>query len=248
MTDLSPTLQAEQRAQQHWVEDGLPSIIAGVGGLVLAFFILYRTNGHSPFKIVLLLSALTLYWAISQHQIEIVDWLKTRLSYPRTGYVRPPYSPEDKSLPLDFTMLSMQGVDTTLAEEIKQARARSMRRFLIGLSFMLVAFVAFAYFHSSWIHSPWVYSVLSLSFVAMLWLLALIEHRRLSWTLVAGFSLVGLCLSVFQRQGIVGPDQFGYFLVGISLVTILNGAVSLIRFLRRNPQPSSSPIGDDQHV
>src|SRR5208283_1064777 len=139
---LSPTLQAEQRAQQHWVEDGLPSIITGIGCLVWAFFWIYLKNGHSPFKIVLLLSALTLYWAFTQHHLEIVDWLKARLSYPRTGYVRPPQMPEDKSLPLDFKMLSMQGANTTQPEEIKRAHARSMRRFLISFSLMLVAFVA----------------------------------------------------------------------------------------------------------
>jgi uncharacterized membrane protein len=240
MTDVSPTLQAEQRAQKHWVEDGLPSIIAGIGGLVLAFFILYRTNGHSPFKIIFLLGALTLYWAISQHQTEIVDWLKTRLSYPRTGYVRPPYMPEDKSLPLDFKMLSMEAANTALPEEIKLARARSIWLFLIALSFVLLPFVAIAYFHSSWIHSPWLYFALSLSFVAILWILALIEHRRPSWILVSGFFLVGLCMLVFQHQAIVGPDQFGYFLVGVSLVSIVNGAVSLFRFLRRNPRPAST--------
>ncbi len=239
-SSLSPTLRAEQRAQQHWVEDGLPSIAAGVGGLVLAFFMLYQKNGHSPFKIVLLLSALTLYWAISQHQTEIVDWLKTRLSYPRTGYLRPPYMPEDKSLPLDFKMLSMQGVDTTQPEEIKRARARSMWRFLTSLSLILAAFVIIAYFHSPWIDSPWLYFAVSLSLVAMLRVLALIEHRRLSWIVLTGFLLVGFSMSFLQREGIVGPNQFGYFLIGISLVTILSGAISLIRFLLRNPRPPAA--------
>ena len=240
MTDLSPALQAEQRAQQHWIEDGLPSLIAGIGCLLWAFFWIYLENGHSPFKIVLLLSALTLYWAISKHELEIVDWLKTKLSYPRTGYVRPPYLPEDKSLPLDFRMLSMQGANTTRPEETELAHARSMRRFLISFSLMLVAFVAIAYFHSSWIHSPWVYSVFSLSFIAVLWLLARIEHRRVSWILLAGIPLVGFCMSVLQLRGIVGPDQTGYCLAGISLVAILDGVVSLIRFLRRNPRPTSA--------
>ena len=238
MTNLSPTLQAEQRAQQHWLEDGLPSLIAGTGCLVLAFFSLYLKNGHSPFKIVLLLSALILYWAISQHQFAIIDGLKARISCPRTGYVRPPHMPEGQGLPLDFKMLSMQGANTTQPEEIKRARAGGMRRFLIGLSLMVVAFVAIAYFHPPWIHSPWVYSVISLSFVAMSWLLARIEHRRLPWILLVGILLVGFCMSVLQLRGIVGPDQAGYGLAGIGLVGLVDGAFSLIRFLLRNPRPS----------
>lgn len=237
---LSPTLQAERRAQQHWFEDGLPSLIAGMGCLVLAFFMLYLKNGHSPFKIVLLLSALTLYWAISQHHLEIVDWLKAKLSYPRTGYVRPPHLPEDKSLPLDFTMLSMKGVDTTPPEEIRRAHAVRTRRFLIGFFLVLVTFVAIAYFRSSWIYSPWIYSAFSLFFVAVGWLTARTEHRPVSWILLVGILLVGFCMSVLQLRGIVGPGQVGYCLAGIGLVALVDGAVSLFRFLRHNPRPTST--------
>ncbi len=236
----TPILQAEQRAQQHWVEDGLPSIIAGIGGLVLACYLLYLKNGHSGFKVPVLLCALTLYWAFTQRHLEIVDWLKARLSYPRTGYVRPPYKPEEKGLPLDFKMLSMDAANTTQPEEIRQARARSMWRFLLGLSLMLIAFVTIAYFHSSWIHSAWSYSVFSLSLIAVLWFSARMGHQPVPWFPVAGLALVGLGMSALQLRGIVGPDQFGYFLLGASLVSIVNGAVTLIRFLRRNPLPSST--------
>jgi len=245
MTELSPTLQAEQRAQQHWAADGLPSIIAGIGGLVLAFFILYLKNGHSGFKVLVLLCALTLYWVFTQRNTEIVDWLKTRLSYPRTGYVRPPYKPEDKSLPLDFKMLSMQGTDTAPSEETKRQRAATMRQVWIVLFLIFSTSFGLAYFRPTWIHSPWVYSVLSFSLIAMVWLFARIEHRPVSWIPPAGLALVGFSMSVLQLRGIIAPDQFGYFLAGISLVSILNGVVSLIRFLRRNPH---GPLRADRQI
>jgi len=37
----SPVLSAEQRAWQYWFDDGLPTLVAGVGCLLVAAFLAY---------------------------------------------------------------------------------------------------------------------------------------------------------------------------------------------------------------
>jgi hypothetical protein len=228
---LPPTLQAERRARQHWFQDGLPSLIAGVGCLVWALFWIYLQNGHSSsFKIILLLSVLALYLGIERHQLRIIEWLKARISYPRAGYVRAAYLAEGEGIPLDLNMLSMQGVNTTQPEEIKRARIGRMRRSWVIMPLILLA---------SWtmmiVRNPWVCFAAGLLLSGAFWFGARTE-RRLSWIVLAGTPLVGLSMSVLQRRGMVSPDQPGLFFAGIGLVFFVDGVASLLRFLRRNPR------------
>jgi hypothetical protein len=240
---LSPTLQAERRSWHYWFEDGLPSLLTSAGCLLIAFFMLYpRHHSNSLGRTVLSLTAAVLYGAILIFHRQILDWLKARITYPRTGYVSPPYSAEDPAPPLDLTTLSLQGADARPPEDAARLHADRKHRLWFAIALTLVAIVP-----TMFVRSPWICSATGVLLAAAMWFGAKHE-QRLSWIVLAGFPIVGFWMSIFLSPAIIGPERVAYFLAGAGALFFLDGAVSLIRYLLRNPQPTSSPMGGEHHV
>ena len=61
---------------------------------------------------------------------------------------------------------------------------------------------------------------------------------RLSWIVLGGLPFVGFYMAVFQADHIVGPDRIAFFLGGAGLILVLDSALTLLRYLRANPQPT----------
>lgn len=75
---------ARQRARQYWQLDGLPRIVSGIFTVLLgAIVALLQTRANWPFLFLVVL----FLFEIQGGQKDIVEWLKARISYPRTGYV-----------------------------------------------------------------------------------------------------------------------------------------------------------------
>jgi hypothetical protein len=234
-SSLSPTLQAERRSWHYWFEDGLPSMVTSAGCLLMAFFLLYpRHRSDSPFTFAMVLVALFLYGAILLRNRQVLDWLKARITYPRTGYVSPPYFAEDTTLPLDLNALSLQGADANPPEDAARLHADRKRRLWFAVALTLIAVVP-----TMFIRSPWICSATGLLLAAALWFGARHE-QRLSWIVLGGFPFLGFTLSVFLPRAIVGSERIAYLLAGAGLLFFLDGTLSLIRFLLRNPRPRSS--------
>jgi hypothetical protein len=234
-SSLSPTLQAERRSWHYWFEDGLPSIVTGAGCLLMAFFLLYtRRHSNSLFRAAIGLTAVILYGLILLRQRQILDWLKARITYPRTGYVSPPYFAEDTTLPLDLTALSLQGADAKPPEDAARLHADRKRRLWFAIALTLVAVVP-----TMFIRSPWIFSATGLLLAAALWYGARHE-QRLSWIVLGGFPFLGFTLSVFLPRAVIGSERIAYLLAGAGVLFFADGALSLFRFLLRNPRPRSS--------
>jgi hypothetical protein len=80
-----------RRAASYWFVDGLPDIVLGVtlllfGGLGLWWRIYARSPAPQFDFFFLAAGLLLLFWKGR----EILDFLKSHLTYPRTGYVQPP--------------------------------------------------------------------------------------------------------------------------------------------------------------
>src|SRR5579863_3579434 len=87
----SPVLNAEQRAWDYWFADGLTNVVAGLGCLLMSFCLLYPP--HWPPKLLPLAPwalAVWFYAAVQLKHRQIVEWIKYRTTYPRTGYARTP--------------------------------------------------------------------------------------------------------------------------------------------------------------
>lgn len=93
-----------RRAAAYWFSDGLPDIVLGMMVLVVSLWALIwqiLAPHRGIFDFFLTTTAFLLfYWK----ERAVLDWLKSRSTYPRTGYVRPP----DEAVPTaGLTVLSL---------------------------------------------------------------------------------------------------------------------------------------------
>src|ERR1700683_1965993 len=116
----TPVLQAEQRSWAYWFADGLPYLIAGAACLLIGLALLgAQARPRKPLVIVLVAVALVLYGVVFFRMKQVIEWLKSRITYPRTGYTATPYAPDQQAPPpVDLTILAMNGADAKRASDI----------------------------------------------------------------------------------------------------------------------------------
>lgn len=231
---LSPTLIAEQRSWRYWFEDGLVTLVGGFGCLVVAFFLFYdHERPITPLTLAVTLLALFLYGAVLLFQRQIVEWLKARITYPRTGYAQP-YFTEDGTMPLGLSILTPGGADAKRVEEWQRVRKDRYKRTVLTLGLVTAASLTMMFIHNRWICFP-----TGMVMSAAVWFGSR-KEQCVSGIVLAGLPLVGLYLTIFVADHVVGAERVAYFLAGAGAVFFLDGAVSLIRFLRRNPRAAST--------
>src|SRR5215831_3163643 len=87
--------QALQRAGDYWERDGLPAIALAVICLGSGFWLYWRPRSYS-FQLNLLFTSLWIFILLSffhfvvRRNSSVMNWMKARITYPRTGYVALP--------------------------------------------------------------------------------------------------------------------------------------------------------------
>jgi len=220
---LPPTLDAEQRAWRYWFADGLATIVAGITSLLIAFFLLYEPHRKlTAVSGTVTAAAFGLYLVFLLRNKQIVEWLKARITYPRTGYVQPPYFTEDGTLPVDFMALGIEGADAARAQDSARLHSDRKKRMMLVIGLVLIAVLGTMFVQNRWICA------------AALWLSAR-KDQQLSWIVLAGFPFAGFYMTMFLASHVTGPDRIAYFLAGGGVLFVLDGVVSLIRYIRQNP-------------
>jgi hypothetical protein len=229
---LSPALSAEQRAWSYWFADGLPTLTAGIGSLLIAFVLLYsRHRPATPLTIAVMLVALFLYGVVLLRYKQVVEWLKSKFTYPRTGYVSAPYFAEDNdTLPVDIMTLSLQGADAQRLSDIERVDADRKKRAFLVAALVLVVTTA-----TMFIANRWICAVAGVVLAAALWLGSR-KDERLSWIVLVGFPFIGFYMTAFLAMHVSGPDRVAYFLAGGGVLFVLEGAWKLIQYLRSHPR------------
>lgn len=235
----SPVLDAERRAWNYWFVDGLPNLIGGLLCLLLAGASFLLSGPHprrSPLVIALLVLAYGIYVVVLLRFRQTLEWLKTRITYPRTGYAASPYFTfgQDASPPADLTMLNLsdtakQGILPDASEVERERQDRYWRLWLTLTVFTAAALCA------AFIHQRWICGVFGTAAGLGIWLTTR-RDERLSWAVAYGLPFAGMYMFMFHgsNQGL-RIERLGSFLAGMGLVLTLTGAVALIRYLRRNP-------------
>ena len=217
----SPVLDAEQRAWRYWFVDGLTNLVVGVSALLFALCMLYPPHWPpAPLSVAVWLIALGLYVALGVRHREIVEWLKTKTTYPRTGYVP---SPEDTTRPADLVALSLQG--TPPAEEALRLYLGRRRRMALTIALVLLAI-----FGTMAIGERWVWSAAGVVVGVAMWIAR--KDYRLSWIVVLGFPFIGVSMTIFLASRMNGP---AYFLAGWGVLFLFDGVITLIRYIFTNP-------------
>ena len=227
-TPSSPLSLAEKRSWTYWFIDGSPQLLIGLAALLFGVYLICSTSSYANTTLsILALVSLCLYLLLLMRSTQILEWLKTRITYPHTGYTATPYFADRDTFAnsSNLNLASAQNGDASAMEELRLVRAARGRRLL--LTYILIMGGSFAL---GMIHAPWICALTGLVTGIALWL-ATRADARLSWIIVLGIPLLGLYLTFVN---IVPRSRMGYFDIGAGFLFLLEGLVTLLIFLRRN--------------
>ena len=202
------------RAAAYWFIDGLPECVFGsvmaVSGISFMLWLLYFhflwlaiVGGTSTACLLVLL------WK----DREILDLLKRRLTYPRTGYVRPPIPPKswDRFIRLN------QSVD----DNVSDFKWRTVIVIYAGRGLVL-----------QYVRGKWSVALAMLLIAAALFVLNKGRERPYRWWSVLPLVAGGLAYSLLdlpERGRAAAPEMIG----GLWLTTV--GLWKLARYILANP-------------
>jgi len=101
-----------RRAAAYWFIDGLPEIVAGAGLVALGggAVLFHQIEPHSwPFRVTFLVLAFVSLTVVFGLHRSISLFLKSRVTFPRTGYVRPPSEYEEVAKRESVLTLGLEG-------------------------------------------------------------------------------------------------------------------------------------------
>lgn len=224
---------AERRAWSYWFVDGLPHMVSGVGCLVVAATIL-MSNVLPNRKLVVVFTVITYGLAalILFCMRRILEWLKARITYPRTGYATPPYFAEQAPPVAVLTMLAIQGADAQRAIEAERLRQDQWRRGVLLVAIYTVAAMLTAVV----VADRWICLVAGLACGAILWLVAG-RDDRLSGVVLLSLPFSAIYVSLFA---VLRSERLAFFLAGVGILLLLKGTVKLVEYLRQHPFPPAS--------
>ena len=175
---------------------------------------------------------LLLYFSLILFQRQIIEWLKFRISYPRTGYAVPPGMGEGAGASPAMTTLSLDSAKRAPLPELEKLRVEYTRRmYLAGGAALLAVFSLLL------VQNRWVCFAAGAVMAAGCWIATRGEERR-PWLLLLGFPIAGLWMSLFLADPVYGADRSAYYLAINGILFLLEGAVTLVVYLRQNPWPA----------
>lgn len=215
----TPVLDAKNRARQYWLADGFASLVVGVGlfGFSLSNLFENLQHRHTFWSAIVSLIALAIYLLSLLRYREIVEWLKIRVTYPRTGYVQAPPGGENPLLLLETRTPS-------------SSREKMIRRFSSAL--LLVIGSSFFIFTTS--ASRWVWPIFGVTYAIPAWLCR--KEGLFSPIAISFYLLIAAIFTVFPPPIALHRDVG---ILTISIGMLLDGAVRLLLYVRRNPIPKA---------
>jgi hypothetical protein len=226
MSSPSSTESMAERARAYWNVDGLPEIL-----LSLLFLLFGGCFVNDAFFGVLFLGALI---PGGLRLPQVLERLKARWTYPRTGYVPAPLSYEEwgeiRRKPLSINPDVSPSVRARRALWLPQYRLR-YRLALFGGGAFLLAMDAWPF--------RWAPLVLSLAAAgAFLYARAHPALLPLRPLVLVSLPLWGFMVSVAE----VGTrTRLDWVLIGFGGAGLLSGIVTFWRFVRQHPLPEAQP-------
>lgn len=233
VTEL-PVLEVKRRAKNYWDVDGLPTLVGGV--FCLLFVVLlppYVSNSYAwaVFGILLPLFILAGLWIGTANREgyvrggSIVEWLKERITYPRTGYVEDPADPAlDPST--HFTLLSINAPvpqEPAKTERLAKSRRTRAMRGLYWLGSLAMMEAIFA--RNDWF---WIAEMLCIGALGVL----STTNKKFVWIDIFGLSLALLALIIVPMNH---ESRIAIVFGAPGVVWTLRGALTLLHYLRQNP-------------
>ena len=222
-----PLSDAKQQAWQYWFEDGLTHLLLGIAILSISICTLYPPRPRAFWQLAIWAAMLTLYTALMLRQRQILEWLKTKITYPRTGYVQSPFDVTDLAASPNMIELGLTAADERRAEA-RRLLVAQRRQVSLAAALAVAGSLALLL-----IESRWAYTVIGVLFALALW--ALRRNEKVSWIAIVGLPILGICMTVFSVPGSYPPNRVAWFMAGWGGLFVLDGTIALTRYLLRNP-------------
>jgi hypothetical protein len=220
-------LDAERRARYYWFVDGLPQILGGIA-LVPFSVALWYFASWSVLNFVIGFISLCAFFAISLRSQQLLEWLKLRATYPRTGYAPAPSPrPADHEgflPPAPIIQLHINSPNDETADDLRRARLSWLESMLLSVPAGFVVLL--------WdVKTPWICLFYAIFCSLLFWWVSGRE-KKVAWAVVLGLPFVGLIMFFFP----VSPNhRLAELAAGMGVIAIIEGTVTLVRYLRRNP-------------
>jgi len=219
------SLRPAERAASYWFEDGLPELVFGfalalTSGVGLLWRLYFPNNSMRILTLVGYVGLVPLFvW-----DRKILTFFKSRVTYPRTGYVRPPGRPTEPPEVIQGLKLNT----------VLPAAGRNVSTFPMRL---ITLFVSFGSPLVSLLGGRWSLPVAMIAIAALFYLTNPEEEPRYSL-----WSLLPLALSGFVPSIIGLPEAGRLFFPGMlgGLWLLVRGTWKLVRYLHQNPYPGTN--------
>lgn len=220
--------EARRRAKDYRNIDGLPMLLGGLAHLLALSIGLFINYVNELAGFLLLAFTMVVWWFIGSHEEDIIEWLKERITYPRTGYVEEPSSNYPKA---EFIKAN--------EPELRPQKKASDRNATVDALVLLIFCVLLGLFVAFWVATGfaglrWV----GPGFLVVVGILSSInkKERKFAWFYFAGF-LLSASAVVTLPFGQKHPIFSVWF--SIALLVTLRGFFIFLRYLYRNPLPQS---------
>jgi hypothetical protein len=226
---VTPNASPGRRAAAYWFVDGLPEVAFGLTMFLFGLWMVWTIEQDRKNWWILVggLVATLLFLSMFLMHRRVLDFLKARVTYPRTGYVRPPTDFPSKADSLD-KILTL-GMAHQVDENTSSFRGHTVYLFVIG--FVCVQFL----------NARWAIPMVMTAIAAGLYFWNRDDVRPYSWRAVFPIALAGFIAAGFDLK----PEARWYVPMVIGGAWLLGiGTWTLIRYLRTHPKPK---IGQEGH-
>ncbi|MGB7759484.1 MAG: hypothetical protein WBL61_06630 [Bryobacteraceae bacterium] len=226
-----PKASAGRRAASYWFVDGLPDIVLGMTLLLfgaLGLGLCMRMRKPTTWLDLYSIEAglILVLWKGRN----VVDFLKSRVTYPRTGYVQPPQDIPEMFVGQPSLLIALSLRPGPPPDE--NVTRFDTRTVLVVFWWSVILFVAAANPWHRW-YTP--FAMLPLAIALYGWNRR--TERPYQWWSALILALTGPMLMSLDLGPLLEPLLLP-LLAGAWLVT--NGAFTLVRYLRANPYPRAA--------
>jgi hypothetical protein len=212
-----------RRATAYWFADALPEILSGLALVITAAMaFLWRMYAPRPwreFELIIVAAGFSLYLLMERR---VLDFLKSHLTYPRTGYVQPP---EESQLRVQTLSLLSLRPDPPPKENVTFFQWRT-----VGPVWLLF----FLFMANGNPLGRWVVPVVMPALAVTLYAVNRRSEHPYRWWSALILALAGL---VFLWVDVPAPLQRPLPLLLAGGWLLAQGARTLVHYLRANPYP-----------
>ena len=217
-------LEARRRARDYWDIDGLPALLAGTA--TVSYGVLWLpTDHHLPRWWGVALLGLFALLLLSESK-RALEWLKSRITYPRTGYVPPPQAGPDAERD-PYTIISIMK-EPGAQELLEPLEGRASRRAFEFSDFPFFTLLLLWWFFS---FNSWIASLSCLATALWFWWK---NKKDPPWFEIAGAAIAGLLSAILT---VSDRSRFCIVLIVFGASSMAKGATLLIRYLLQHPAP-----------